>query len=41
LRVLFHPAKPGLKMLDLGAGRVMFWTLHARKIYLVDTNGSP
>jgi hypothetical protein len=39
LRVLFHPAKVGLQILDLGAGKVLFWTLHARKAYLVDSNG--
>jgi hypothetical protein len=39
LPVLFHPAKVGLQILDLGAGKVLFWTLHARKAYLVDTEG--
>jgi hypothetical protein len=41
LRVVFHPAKPGLRILDLGDGQVLFWTLHARKAYVVDTARSP
>ena len=39
LNVLFHPAKKGLRIVDLGDGRVLFWTLHARKAYLIDTGG--
>jgi hypothetical protein len=39
IRTLFHPAKSGLQLLDLGGGHLLFWTLHARKAYLVDTNG--
>lgn len=39
LNVLFHPAKKGLRIVDLDDGRVLFWTLHARKAYLIDTGG--
>lgn len=38
MRVIFHPARWGLRVLDLGGGRVLFWMLHARKAYLIDTN---
>jgi hypothetical protein len=40
LRILFHPARAGLQLLDLGSGQILFWTLHARKAYVIDTNGS-
>lgn len=36
--IVFHPAGKGLKILDLGSGLLAFWTLHARKVYLVDTS---
>jgi hypothetical protein len=35
--VVFHPARKGLQLLDLGSGLIGFWTLHARKLYLVET----
>jgi hypothetical protein len=39
LKVLFHPAKAGLRLADLGEGLILFWTLHARKAYVIDTGG--
>jgi hypothetical protein len=38
LKLLFHPASAGLQMTDLGSGRIMFWNLHARKAYIIDTD---
>jgi hypothetical protein len=38
LKLLFHPASAGLRLTDLGAGRIMFWMLHARKAYIVNTD---
>jgi hypothetical protein len=37
LKLVFHPAAEGLRVTDLGSGLIMFWKLHARKAYLVDT----
>lgn len=37
MHLIFHPTRWGLRVLDLGDGRVMFWMLHGRKAYLVDT----
>jgi hypothetical protein len=39
LKLIFHPASAGLRMLDLGSGRIMFWMLHARKAYIINTHG--
>jgi hypothetical protein len=35
LKLLFHPASNGLKLTDLGSGRILFWNLHARKAYII------
>lgn len=37
LKLLFHPASGGLRLVDLGSGCVMFWNLHARKAYIINT----
>jgi hypothetical protein len=38
LTLLFHPASAGLRETDLGSGRIMFWKLHARKAYIINTD---
>jgi hypothetical protein len=38
LKLLFHPASAGLRLTDLGSGRIMFWNLHARKAYIIYTD---
>jgi len=35
-QIMFHPALGGLKVTDLGEGRVLFWEENARKIYVID-----
>ena len=34
--VVFHPAIPQLRILDLGSGNVMFWIRNGRKAFVVD-----
>jgi len=38
LKLLFHPASFGLRLTDLGSGRIMLWKLHARKAYIINTD---
>jgi hypothetical protein len=38
LKLIFHPASAGLRLTDLGSGRLMFWKLHARKAYIINTD---
>jgi hypothetical protein len=40
VRIVFHPVENGLRITDLGNGRMFFWMGNGRKAYIVDLTGA-